>query len=171
MNVPDTSLSAVEAVLPVIVVLSMTTVPPARRSSPPPTPTPGAPAAPGLAGKATPVLPSGFRQLRQPRLTGARPPTRPSVGLVARDGIGGLELLDPFLAQPRLDGKGAGRRIEDRAAKRRTAGAAIAAVASEGASAKAAETSVAAPAALTEATVPAAPPIPAVGLVVREIRR
>ena len=50
-NVPCTSLSVVVAELPVIVVLSMTAVPPVMRSSPPPIPVPELPARPEMAGE------------------------------------------------------------------------------------------------------------------------
>src|SRR4029077_11016943 len=72
VKVPDTSLSVVEAVLPVMVVLSMTTVPPGRRSSPPPTPTPETPAAPGLPGKREPGVRCGG-----PRPPASTPPASP----------------------------------------------------------------------------------------------
>ena len=97
VNVPDTSLSLVEAVLPVMVVLSITTVPPVRRSSPPPIPTPATPAAPGLPGNAAPALPLGLPPAPATTPPGS-PPAPPSPRLAwlpVMESVA-LDCLDPL---------------------------------------------------------------------------
>src|SRR4051794_19719754 len=171
VNVPDTSLSLVEAWLPVTVVSSMTTVPPGRRSSPPPMPTPGTPAVPAGAGAGEPRDPP-----RGPARPGLRPSSEstaaslPPVGLVARDGVGGLRLIGALpRAQPGLDGEGAGDGVEDAAAEARAAVPPSAAIAARAPGTGTAETAVAAAAALTEAATRADATGAAVGLVIREV--
>ena len=171
VNVPDTSLSLVEAWLPVIVVSSMTTVPPGSRSSPPPMPTPEGPVVPAVPGMAVPGKPPGV----PPDPACAPPPSpagaaQPPIGLVAGDGISGLGLLGTLLrAQSGLDGEGAGRLVEDAATQTRTAGAAVAAIAAFAGRAGTAEPAVAAAAALAEAATSAHAAGAAGGLVIGEV--
>ena len=136
--VPSTSLSLVEAWLPVIVVLSMWAVP--KLAMPPPTPTLNRSVTPGWPGVATPLTPLTPREIPAESARGAAPgarlPARSGQGLIGRDDVGGLGLLGPLLRpQPGLEREGPGGRVEDPAADAAGALAAVAAGAAGGAAA------------------------------------
>ena len=99
VNVPNTLLSLVVAVLPVMVVLSMTTVPPASRSSPPPIPVPESAVAPALPGWAMPAAPFGLPPAPAPATPAAPPaPPGPATAWLAVMMFVALDCLEPFFA-------------------------------------------------------------------------
>src|ERR1017187_3493858 len=97
VNVPKTSLLLVVAVLPVTVVLSMTTVPPASRSSPPPIPVPESPVAPVVPGKTWPAVPLGLPPAPAWAIPGVPPdPPGPALAWLAVIKFVALDCLEPF---------------------------------------------------------------------------
>ena len=137
------SLLPVEAVLPVIVVLSIVVLP--KVAMPPPTPTVNVSTVPFWPAVTWPTdteraaSQAGFDRSRVARraCTGIK-------GLVGRDGIGGLGLLGSFLGTlPGVDCEGAGDVDEDPATLADPAFAAVAAVATLGVTAGATGNTVA----------------------------
>jgi hypothetical protein len=72
IKISETSLFGVDARLPVTLVLSMRTRPPATRKSPPPTPVPADPGAPGDCERFHRERPRGYRRRRALRCPRAR---------------------------------------------------------------------------------------------------